>query len=114
MVLSGAGWVARNCAELAQKLRDFSGIKAVAPSPNLRAVLRLINRAGWIWLQFLREYSLGGILADDMGLGKTVQAIAHLLHGTRKWPREASEPCRGADESHDELAAGSPNASRLA
>ena len=32
------------------------------------------------WLEFLREYSLAGILADDMGLGKTVQALALLLH----------------------------------
>ena len=66
--------------ELSRKLRDFSGIQAVAPSPNLRAVLRPYQQSGLDWLQFLREYSLGGILADDMGLGKTVQAIAHLLH----------------------------------
>lgn len=30
---------------------------------------------GLDWLQFLREYDLGGILADDMGLGRTVQAL---------------------------------------
>src|SRR5208283_5993540 len=30
------------------------------------------------WLQFLREYGLGGLLADDMGLGKTLQTLAHV------------------------------------
>ena len=34
---------------------------------------------GVAWLQFLRSFELGGILADDMGLGKTVQALAHIL-----------------------------------
>jgi superfamily II DNA or RNA helicase len=66
--------------ELSRKLQDFSGIKPVAPSPNLRASLRGYQEEGLNWLQFLREYNLGGILADDMGLGKTVQALAHLLH----------------------------------
>ncbi len=66
--------------ELSRKLHDFSGIKPVVPSANLRAVLRPYQQDGLNWLQFLREYSLAGILADDMGLGKTVQAIAHLLH----------------------------------
>ncbi len=34
---------------------------------------------GFSWLQFLREYNFGGILADDMGLGKTIQTLAHIL-----------------------------------
>ncbi|MDB6109670.1 MAG: family helicase [Pedosphaera sp.] len=66
--------------ELSRKLQDFSGIKPVAVSPNLGAALRGYQEEGLNWLQFLREYNLGGILADDMGLGKTVQALAHLLH----------------------------------
>ena len=74
-------WLGGNeLRELSRKLHDFSGIKPVAPSPNLRAVLRGYQQDGLNWLQFLREYSIAGILADDMGLGKTVQAIAHLLH----------------------------------
>ena len=64
---------------LAQRLRDFAGIAEVAPPPGLQAELRPYQRQGLSWLQFLREYGFGGILADDMGLGKTVQTLAHLL-----------------------------------
>jgi SNF2 family DNA or RNA helicase len=46
---------------------------------NLQAELRHYQQQGLNWLQFLREYKFGGILADDMGLGKTIQALAHLL-----------------------------------
>ncbi len=61
-------------SELSRGLRNFEGIKPVAPSPNLRAALASpTSRKVLNWLQFLREYSLAGILADDMGLGKTVQ-----------------------------------------
>ncbi|MDB6023690.1 MAG: family helicase, partial [Pedosphaera sp.] len=70
----------KELSDLSRKLHDFSGIKPVVVSPNLRAVLRGYQQEGLNWLQFLREYSLAGILADDMGLGKTVQALAHLLH----------------------------------
>jgi SNF2 family DNA or RNA helicase len=45
----------------------------------LRATLRDYQLDGLSWMQFLREYDLGGILADDMGLGKTVQTLAHIL-----------------------------------
>ena len=62
-----------------EKLQDFSGILPVDVPPSLKAELRDYQREGLNWLQFLREYDLGGILADDMGLGKTVQALAHLL-----------------------------------
>ncbi len=65
--------------ELGRKLRDFKGIAHVAPSPGLNAELRPYQQEGLNWLQFLREYNLGGVLADDMGLGKTIQALAHLL-----------------------------------
>ena len=65
--------------ELAQKLADFDGIQAVPTPANLQATLRAYQQTGLNWLQFLREYKFGGILADDMGLGKTVQALAHLL-----------------------------------
>ena len=65
--------------ELGRKLRDFNGIAPVPPPAGLRTELRGYQQQGLNWLQFLREYQLGGILADDMGLGKTVQALAHLL-----------------------------------
>lgn len=65
--------------EIAQKLDHFEGIVEVAPPRSLRADLRDYQLKGVAWLQFLREYGFGGILADDMGLGKTIQTLAHLL-----------------------------------
>jgi hypothetical protein len=64
--------------ELAQQLREFSAIKPVATPASLRATLRPYQCEGLAWLQFLREYGFGGVLADDMGLGKTVQTLAHV------------------------------------
>ncbi|OLV17652.1 DEAD/DEAH box helicase [Deinococcus marmoris] len=75
-----ARWVgAERLLELGRKLRDFGGIQPVEPPAGLNAELRPYQLQGLAWLQFLREYELGGILADDMGLGKTVQTLAHLL-----------------------------------
>jgi len=65
--------------ELGRKLDSFGGIQAVAPPAGLQASLRPYQLGGLAWLQFLREYGFGGILADDMGLGKTVQTLAHIL-----------------------------------
>jgi superfamily II DNA or RNA helicase len=65
--------------ELGRKLHDFDGIRPVAVPAGLRAQLRPYQRTGLDWMQFLREYGFGGILADDMGLGKTVQTLAHIL-----------------------------------
>ena len=49
------------------------------PLPErLEAILRPYQKEGVRWLQFLRTYGLGGILADDMGLGKTIQVLAFL------------------------------------
>lgn len=64
---------------IGQKLKNFAGIENVVPPANLQASLRNYQQQGLNWLQFLREYQLGGILADDMGLGKTLQTLAHLL-----------------------------------
>ena len=66
-------------AELAAKLRDFSGIAAVPLPEGLRATLRDYQLAGFHWMQFLARHGLHGILADDMGLGKTLQTLAHIL-----------------------------------
>ncbi|GGS16598.1 DEAD/DEAH box helicase [Deinococcus knuensis] len=75
-----ARWLgAERLLELGRKLRDFNGIRDVTPPANLNADLRPYQRQGLAWLQFLREYGMGGILADDMGLGKTVMTLAHLL-----------------------------------
>ncbi len=62
-----------------ERLQNFKGIETVIPPASLKTELRDYQKEGLSWLQFLREYDLGGILADDMGLGKTVQALAHLL-----------------------------------
>ncbi|MGK0343735.1 MAG: superfamily II DNA or RNA helicase [Candidatus Azotimanducaceae bacterium] len=70
---------AQKLRKLAEKLRDFNGIKAVKVPKGFGAELRNYQQAGLNWLQFLREYQFNGVLADDMGLGKTVQTLAHLL-----------------------------------
>ncbi|MBS0418699.1 MAG: DEAD/DEAH box helicase [Proteobacteria bacterium] len=64
--------------ELAEDLRNFSGIQALQPPASFHGSLRHYQQEGLGWLQFLRRFRLGGILADDMGLGKTVQTIAHI------------------------------------
>ncbi len=64
---------------LLDRLQTFTGLETVPPPSGLQATLRAYQCEGLSWLQFLRDYGLGGILADDMGLGKTVQALAHLL-----------------------------------
>jgi len=64
---------------LGRKLNDFDGIRSVGLPLGLQAELRPYQLSGLAWLQFLREYEFGGILADDMGLGKTIQALAHIL-----------------------------------
>jgi hypothetical protein len=65
--------------EMGAKLRTFGGVQAVPAPLGLQASLRPYQSAGLAWVQFLREYEFGGILADDMGLGKTVQTLAHIL-----------------------------------
>ncbi|VAW66671.1 DNA/RNA helicases, SNF2 family [hydrothermal vent metagenome] len=65
--------------KLGRKLKNFKGIRKVAPPRGLKATLRDYQQQGLNWLQFLREYEFNGILADDMGLGKTVQTLTHLL-----------------------------------
>lgn len=65
--------------EFGQRLRDFTGIQPVDVPSGLTATLRGYQQHGLNWLQFLREYALGGVLADDMGLGKTIQTLAHIL-----------------------------------
>lgn len=65
--------------ELANKLKNTSGIKAVKSPEGFALELRPYQVEGLSWLQYLREQELSGILADDMGLGKTAQALAHLL-----------------------------------
>jgi hypothetical protein len=63
---------------LGEKLTDFQALEEVQPPKELNARLRPYQQDGLNWLQFLREFRLGGILADDMGLGKTLQTLASI------------------------------------
>jgi superfamily II DNA or RNA helicase len=74
--------VDRAFAALREKLRSFESIKPKKEPRGFRGTLRGYQRDGLGWLDFLREFGLGGILADDMGLGKTVQVLA-LLRANR-------------------------------
>jgi len=65
--------------ERARRLTQLDRIEPVRPPGSLKAELRPYQQLGLNWLQFLREFGFGGILADDMGLGKTIQTLAHLL-----------------------------------
>ncbi len=71
--------VAKEIYEKKQKLKNFSEIKDVVLPVNLLGEMRDYQKAGFNWLNFLQEFSWGGILADDMGLGKTIQVLAFLL-----------------------------------
>ena len=77
--------------ELGNRLADFKGIEAVSPPKKFTAQLRDYQQLGLNWLQFLRHYNFGGILADDMGLGKTVQTLAHLT--LEKQQGRLDKPC---------------------
>ncbi|MFN3077842.1 MAG: SWIM zinc finger family protein, partial [Alphaproteobacteria bacterium] len=54
--------------QMATRVRNFQGIHAVPVPEGFGATLRPYQQDGLNWLQFLREYEFGGILADDMGL----------------------------------------------
>ncbi len=77
--------------KLGKNLNNFKGIQDVSLPEGLNATLRHYQQQGVNWLQFLREYQFGGILADDMGLGKTVQTLAHLL--IEKEQGRMTKPC---------------------
>jgi superfamily II DNA or RNA helicase len=77
---AGLEWAAPEwLLEMSERLSDFEGLKEVPTPASLKGDLRPYQQQGLAWLQFLREFEFGGILADDMGLGKTVQTLAHIL-----------------------------------
>ncbi len=65
--------------EIKEKFKKFQGISEYSLPKGLKGELRNYQRAGYNWLNFLREFSFGGCLADEMGLGKTIQVLALLL-----------------------------------
>jgi len=64
---------------LAERLQSLDQLPAPTLPPEFGATLRPYQTEGLRWLQFIREFQIGGVLADDMGLGKTIQTLAHLL-----------------------------------
>jgi superfamily II DNA or RNA helicase len=60
------------------ELTRFEGVAPADPSSSFTGTLRPYQRDGLGWLQFLRRFGFGGVLADDMGLGKTIQTLAML------------------------------------
>jgi SNF2 family DNA or RNA helicase len=72
-------WVgAPDLRQFAERLANFQHVESAEIPKSLQAQLRPYQLAGLNWLQFLRQYGLGGLLADDMGLGKTLQTLAHV------------------------------------
>ncbi len=66
-----------------ERLRNFEEIESF-PMPNrFNGNLRPYQKAGYDWMNFLRQYRFGGCLADDMGLGKTVMTLA-MLQGQKE------------------------------
>lgn len=61
-----------------EQLRGFEKMDEFEPPKHFKGSLRPYQKAGYDWMQFLRNYKFGGCLADDMGLGKTVQTLAVL------------------------------------
>ncbi|WP_332871363.1 DEAD/DEAH box helicase [Rhodoferax ferrireducens] len=75
----GAVWEgAQALRDMVQQLSGHSELPEVPVPASVQASLRPYQQQGVNWLQFLREHSLGGILADDMGLGKTLQTLVHI------------------------------------
>jgi SNF2 family DNA or RNA helicase len=73
-----------------QELRAFEGIEALDAPAGFQGELRPYQREGLGWLEYLRQFGFGGILADDMGLGKTIQVLALLQR--RRSKRQAKGP----------------------
>ena len=66
-----------------EQLRDFAEIESFPLPTGFMGTLRPYQRAGYDWMNFLRQYRFGGCLADDMGLGKTVMTLA-MLQGRKE------------------------------
>jgi superfamily II DNA or RNA helicase len=58
---------------------NYNGIASRSGEWTLaEGCLRPYQEYGVRWLDYLRDYGMGGCLADEMGLGKTIQVIALL------------------------------------
>jgi hypothetical protein len=61
-----------------RRLSGFSRVELRPQPAGFKGELRDYQTHGLGWLEFLKDFGFGGILADDMGLGKTVQLLAHI------------------------------------
>lgn len=61
-----------------REIERIDDARPVEAPPGFTATLRPYQLAGVAWIDFLRRFRFGGVLADDMGLGKTVQLLAFL------------------------------------
>lgn len=61
-----------------ERMRSFAGIQPASQPKGFQGTLRHYQLEGLGWIEFLREFGFGGILADDMGVGKTAQVLAAL------------------------------------
>ncbi|MEJ2544035.1 MAG: DEAD/DEAH box helicase [Calditrichaceae bacterium] len=73
-----------------KKLDKFSKIKSYKLPELFKGELRDYQKAGYDWMNFLKDFSFGGILADDMGLGKTIQALVLLRNEITKSPKKCN------------------------
>ena len=63
---------------LLKEIEHGEGGRPLKIPDTFMATLRPYQLAGVAWLDFLRRFRFGGVLADDMGLGKTIQVLAFL------------------------------------
>jgi superfamily II DNA or RNA helicase len=61
-----------------ERMRSFAGVQPARQPKGFQGALRHYQLEGLGWIEFLREFGFGGILADDMGVGKTAQVLAAL------------------------------------
>lgn len=66
--------------KICRALQNFMGVEKVDLTPDFTGNLRSYQQEGVNWINFLKRFGFGGILADDMGLGKTIQTLALLNH----------------------------------
>lgn len=65
-------------AKLCRALQNFMGVEKVELIEDFAGELRSYQQEGVNWINFLKRFGFGGILADDMGLGKTIQTLAFI------------------------------------
>lgn len=62
-----------------KRILKYDLTKTAKAPVGFKGKLRNYQKEGLTWLNFLKDFESGGVLADDMGLGKTIQVLAFLL-----------------------------------